>query len=165
MAGLIVGGTFDDKGGKASHFVDQLSSYLNARAVNGGHLNLLHQLDMTEVSWLLWMPNIDNSVPKILPHLLTRYPHIKLIQSKRAIERIYSNEDIKNRLDQSGAELAIIIRKNEQAIYSFTVLDKSGNALYTGESLEHAARILLAGINALFVNTLGDFDSAARGGK
>lgn len=165
MSGLLVGGTFDENGGKSSYFVAQLAQFLNATCINGGNLSELDHIDLSPYSWLMWMPNIDNAIPKHLPHILKKYPHLHLVQSKRAIERHYTNEQIVDRLHQSGAELALIIRKDMHSVYQFTVLTKKSEICYEGPYLEDSANALLAGINASFVNTLTDFSEAARGGR
>ncbi len=122
---FVVGGTFDEDGGKPSYIVSQLMESLGAEGINGGCLTEL-EIDFTEISTLIWMPNIDNAEDKILPEIKKANPHILLIQSKRVIEKDYQVSDVVGRLLTSKSLLGIMITK-ESGDYTYRVIDPLGN--------------------------------------
>lgn len=125
MTKLIVGGTFDNMGGKPSYIVSQLHRHLKWDFINGGDLGVLETVDFSKLSVLLWMPNIDNSEDKILPNIKKINQKLLLIQSKRVIEKSYTENDVIGRLLQSHSALGIMITKDEN--YNFKLLDPLGN--------------------------------------
>lgn len=134
---FIVGGTFDNNGGKPSYIVSQLMELLGADGINGGHLYELG-LDFKAMSSLVWMPNIDNGEDKILPTIKKANPHLLLIQSKRVIEKEYTIGDIVGRLLASKALLGIMITK-EEGEYNYRVIDPLGNQHCNTSKLEKLA--------------------------
>ena len=152
---MIVGGTFDNTGGKSSHFVDQIAhearqwiepDKVEVVVLNGGNLSELDESTIANsLEWataLLWMPNIDNSVAKILPTIKKKYPALVLIQSKRVIEKEYSDFDIIKRLLASHAALGLKITKEDDT-YQFTILDPLGNAWAENTTLSVAIDCLM----------------------
>jgi hypothetical protein len=147
MRVLLVGGTFDHNGGKASKIIAELSEHLalNVKVtINGGSLDFLHQvLDVhlygTDV--LLWFPNIDNVEDKILPELKKRNPKLLLVQSKRAVERDYTPSDMIGRMLQSHSNLGVLMDMPADRL-RFRVLDPLGNLWGETEDVRELANTL-----------------------
>ena len=140
---LIVGGTFDNNGGKPSKVVSALSPYLGEQ-LNGGYLNELEQLNLSDYKCVVWMPNIDNKEDKILPTIKKKYPTILLVQSKRCIEKWYEDSDVIGRLLKSHAGLGIKIEDSGSRLipYQFKLLDPLGNIYADTSCIPVFGRIL-----------------------
>ena len=65
MRKLIVGGTFDENGGKSSYIVSELSKTMGWETVNGGSVEIIRTFDPTGIDVLMWMPNVSNDELKI----------------------------------------------------------------------------------------------------
>jgi hypothetical protein len=152
----IVGGTFDEYGGSESHFVNQIATQAlkwigygvgKVNCINGGDIADLYssaeQGLFHDYQAVLWMPNIDNKHPKILPNIKKSNPALILIQSKRVIEKEYSDLDIIKRLLASHSALGLKITKADDE-YQFTILDPLGNAWAENTSLDVAVEALMA---------------------
>lgn len=128
MKKLIVGGTFDENGGKPSYFVSQLADSLGDgwECINGGHIDIIRQFSPIGCNVLLWMPNVSNDEAKIIDNLKVVNPRMILIQSKRVIEKEYLPADVVGRLLKSHSLLGIMITKPED-VYWFEVFDPLGN--------------------------------------
>lgn len=60
---LIIGGTFDNNGGKPSYIVSQLAKHMTSSVMNGGYIHELTSpnskySDYSKYKALIWMPNI-----------------------------------------------------------------------------------------------------------
>lgn len=128
MKKMIVGGTFDENGGKSSHLVDQLFQSLGSEweCVNGGDVNFIKSFEPTGIDVLVWMPNVSNDEAKIIDTLKQKNQRMILIQSKRVIEKEYNPSDVIGRLLKSHSLLGIMITK-ENNQYSFRLFDPLGN--------------------------------------
>lgn len=129
MKKLIVGGDWTANGGRQSEIVKTLAACLKWPALNGGDLVDLRKLVPTikDIDVLLWMPNISNDEAKLLPDIKKVNPHLLLIQSKRVIEKSYTESDIIGRLLASHANLGIMITKPDLGSLHFKLLDPLGN--------------------------------------
>lgn len=123
---LLVGGTFDAKGGKPSGLISKIGSQLGCPYINGGMLDMLYKLNFSDLKVLLWFPNIDNSEDKILPLIKDSYPTLLLVQSKRITGNNYSEGDVVGRLLKSRSNLGVIFREVEN-LYHFQLIDPLGN--------------------------------------
>jgi hypothetical protein len=167
---LIVGGTFDHAGGRPSNIVyqihvraklwvgDRLRQFRRnyeydeldgVECINGGHLFWLLEefkankgLRYQDCQAILWMPNIDNSHEKILPELKKARPDLLLIQSKRIIEREYTDFEIIKRMLASHSALGFIITKPDDE-YKFSVVDPLGNSWADKTVLADAVDVLV----------------------
>lgn len=145
---LLVTGTFDDKEGKASHFGnvlrDKAEGYkIDVTHYNGGHLTDFNAImnDMHTFGSILWMPNVDNSVEKMLPVIKNLAPKAILISSKRVIEKMYDEFAIVGRLLKTHSNLGLVVSKEDKD-YKFSLLDPLGNRWCDKVSLEDAADVL-----------------------
>lgn len=158
---FIVGGTFDEKGGKSSYVVAQLMEYLNAEGINGGKLSDL-EIDFASMDTLIWMPNISNAEDKILPSIKKDNPHLLLIQSKRVIEKEYTIGDIVGRLLASKSLLGIMIT-HERGTYVYRLIDPLGNKHFQTVNLRYLARAIKKRVN--YIKGLSRVGSISIGNK
>lgn len=145
---LLVGGTFDEWGGKASKIVKAMfkefktQSYFrwDVTLYNGGTILSLYDIIAYKVfkhDAVIWMPNISNEVEdKMINSIKENNPTIILVQSKRAVEKEYGDEDVIRRLLRSHSALGIKITKdNSLNKYYFSLLDPLGNIYYYGSEV------------------------------
>lgn len=144
MKVLIVGGTFDNDGGKPSFFVQEISKAFfefETMTINGGSLDMIAMTNFSIYDIIVWMPNIDNSEDKILPHIKKINPRCTLISSKRVIEKEYTEFDVIGRLLKSHSNLGIMITKDEE--YNFQLLDPLGNSYANTGNINELAENLV----------------------
>lgn len=130
MQKIIVGGTYDNNGGKSSYIVDCLAQSLGKDwlCVNGGTLDYIRQFNPEGVEVLIWMSNISNDEVKTLGDLKVKNPEMILIQSKRVIEKEYQPSDVVGRIQKSQSALGIMITK-EEGHYRYRLLDAVGTVV------------------------------------
>ena len=89
MRKVIIGGTFDEQGGKSSYIVSGLSTALGNEweSINGGDIQFIRDFDPTGINVLIWMPNVSNDEIKVIGDLKVKNPRMILIQSKRVKSR------------------------------------------------------------------------------
>lgn len=133
MEKVIVGGTFDNDGGKSSYIVDCFAKSLGSqwKCINGGTLDYIRQFNPLGIKVLIWMPNISNDEIKTLGDMKVKNPEMLLIQSKRVIEKQYHPADVVGRIKKSQSILGMMITK-EEGTYYYRLLDTNGNVvIYT----------------------------------
>ncbi len=145
---FIVCGTFNNDGGEKSYFGQQLLNSLGYKGINGGYLDDLINFDFSKYSVLIWMPNIDNSVKKILPNIKKQNKSLLLISSKRVIEKTYNEIEIIGRLLKSKSNLGIMIEKTENE-YNFKLLDPLGNIYCNTSSILELSKTIQNRVNFL----------------
>lgn len=64
---MIVGGTFDKNGGRASVIVKMLAKCLGLLVINGGSLKTLKEINHLDGALNIWLPNVPNEVEKFYP--------------------------------------------------------------------------------------------------
>ena len=155
----IVGGTFDIGSGKASYSVEELIVSARHRynkdgfvfALNGGNLEdldgLVPWLKGHKYDCLIWMPNIDNKEDKILPTIKQQYPNLLLVQSKRVVEKPYTDFEMVKRLLNSHSSLGIRITRPDG--YRFEVIDPLGNSWNKPAPLSGMGEVLWGRIDEL----------------
>jgi len=113
---LIVGGTFNAEGGRASGYINKLAAALTAELplakvslVNGGTYEAL--ADEIEavgaVTHLAWFADVPNDYPKLLPVLKKRYPAMVLVASKNNRKGLYSRDALYARMHAARNELLV----------------------------------------------------------
>ncbi|MFA5040177.1 MAG: hypothetical protein WC464_00900 [Bdellovibrionales bacterium] len=145
---IIVGGTFDYNGGKASRLIASMADGTGWECVNGGNLSALTEIDFKKYGAAVWMPNIDNAEKKILPDIKKNNPGLLLISSKRAIEKHYTPFDVVSWLPKSRSSLGIMIDK-PNGRHRFRLLDPIGNQYCNTTHIEKLSGALLARVNYL----------------
>lgn len=117
---LVVGGTFDEKGGKKSSLIQKLFEDKitnNDLLINGGNIedikNILNIVPDYKI--IAWFPNISNEVPK-MRNVKEINPYSIFIMSKRNDGK-YSIKDIIVKGLENNANLIIEFSKNGDKFY------------------------------------------------
>jgi hypothetical protein len=149
MSCLIVGGTFNEEGGKSSKIVSEMAKNLSWNVVNGGSLKVLHSIKFEQYKTVLWMPNLNNDLEKMLPEIKKRHETLTLISSKRVVEQDYTQADIIGRLLKTKSNLGIMITQDEALIYKFQLLDPLGNHWITTTSIPELCQAIKSRLSTL----------------
>lgn len=153
---VLVGGVFDEEGGRTSgyfrKFAEHLQSLLGAshcRVVNGGtYAGLCEELNrVSEVSHLFWFADVPNTLPKLIPQLKLRYPGLVLISSKNNRRQAYTREQLFARMVASQSHYLLEFTESPSGQLQGTILSSNGTAL-----LEHCLDI--ATITAVFASVI-----------
>lgn len=149
MKNWLIGGTFDMEGGKPSKLVQSLYDSLGDtwHLINGGTIQELQKLANTDIKsgldTLIWMPNISNDENKLLPHIKAQNPSLHLIQSKRVVEKKYTLQDIKTRLQASQATHCIMIAQDEiTKTYLFSLINDLGGIVHSTSNIQEIGQCL-----------------------
>jgi len=141
MRVLLVGGTFDNEGGKASSLIEHLISGVKQELdikgedkltiVNGGFIKYLSEVliqphALSYFDAVLWFANIDNSELKFVQNIKKIRPSILLVTSKRCIETDYNKADVVAHALNIKSNLVLEIRKPFKQ-FTGGLLDPLGN--------------------------------------
>lgn len=112
---LIVGGTFDQNGGRPSKIISILISAIpGAEVINGGKFCNLERL--TEIipnyDVVFWFPNVPNNLPKDLRDIKSRYPNKIVVTSKRNSAGEYQFSQLVNRALTLKSNLLLEFARN-----------------------------------------------------
>ena len=120
---LVVGGTWDEKGGRPSKIITALANELEADRYNGGSRFDLRKVAQSAGKYdlIVWMPNVDNDHEKIYPK---KAQGAVLICSK-VMRPGYAKAEAITRIFQMHANAVIQIHKPDR--YVFTLTDALGN--------------------------------------
>jgi len=137
---IIVGGSFDDVGGRSSSVVAKLATALGPEweVINGGTMESLRAFSVDGLKVLIWMPNVSNDEDKFLDRLKPQNPEMLLIQSKRVVEKDYTSGDVIGRMLKSHSNLGIMITQAD-GLYQFQLLDPLGNSWCVTPSIPELA--------------------------
>lgn len=85
MKTFVVGGTFDNQGGRKSKIISEMFASLDVHVVNGGYFNDLATVYETigDFDIVCWFANIPNDLPKEMRNIKTCFPNKIVIHSKR----------------------------------------------------------------------------------
>lgn len=127
---ILVGGTWDEKGGKFSRIIDIMGRTLgkNATVYNGGfyqHLNHIQMYKPSQVDVIMWFPNIPNHLNKKLD-IKKAFPKVILVTSKNNVEKCYSFQEIIVHGLALKSNLILEISKQTDTYYG-RLLDPLGN--------------------------------------
>ena len=154
---LIVGGTFDNNGGKQSSVIELIDSYIyitapkwNTECINGGTIDKLKKcLEQTkDADIVFWFANVDNSEEKIR-NVKEINPRCMLITSKRNDfvnpedknpKRKYDFEDLLQRALATKANLCFEFTKMGDKLFNIRVFDPLGCIWYDGTDIMNAVR-------------------------
>lgn len=154
MKVLIVGGSFDENGGRPSGLVAKMISaiamYIDVddfTAYNGGTFNELSQAynECAQYDVVFWWPNVSNDVPKVR-NIKEVAPHVMLVSSKRNDDNKYSFQELVNHALTMKANLTFEFNKCEDGKFFIRIFDPLGSCWYEGKDIDSAA---LAAINRL----------------
>lgn len=118
---LIVGGTFDENGGRNSKIVSKIfeGALKEGDSIfNGGHIDEIQKiLEMSkDYDIVVWWPNIDNRYEKIR-NVKEINSHATLIISKRNDESKYGIKDLIVRQLEARANLMVVFEKTNDRIF------------------------------------------------
>jgi len=128
---LIVGGNFET--GKPSGYVRRLVEAMAPRRAaivhNGGDWAALERICQTlpDHGAILWMPDVDNSRPKLVDSIKKLAPRTLLITSKRNDAGRYSFGDLVARALRSHSGLMLELSKSGDGFVAATLMDPLGN--------------------------------------
>lgn len=142
---LLVGGNYNQDGGKASGLVNKMFCCLQeiikennmlVNMYNGGTVadleRILEETKFADV--VIWMPNVPNDVPKIR-NVKEVNPYTMLITSKRNDGGKYTFQEIINRSLGLKANMTIEFRKTDSGIFNMMAFDPLGTCWYDGVDL------------------------------
>lgn len=145
---LIVGGTFDREGGRASSIVNKISEGVskysniydndhNTTLYNGGNIEDLPRIleSVKEQSIVFWMPNVSNDEIKIRDVKSINHKVI-LVNSKRNDNSKYTFAELIQRSLAAKANLTIEFSKGEDGIFNMLLFDPLGNSFYEGSDID-----------------------------
>lgn len=158
---LLVGGRFDDQGGKPSGYVKKLFTSLQRELPgdweihNGGEWNTLEagmQEKIKAADVVLWFPDVPNDKHKVVRDLKQINPKMMLVTSKNNIEeqgRNYNRLELVARALQSKANLLIELNKKDGQFVA-TIIDPLGNEFAFQEPvIEKVARAVAGRLSEL----------------
>ena len=148
MKFLIVGGSFDDNGGRPSSIVSKFAQeFKNAgieevETFNGGNFSEIEGiLDKTkDADVVLWWANVPNDKPKIRD-VKSVNPKCMLVTSKRNDNEKYNFGELVNRALGAKANLCIEFSKVDGRFQMF-VFDPLGNEWYKGFDIGECCKVL-----------------------
>ena len=122
---LIVGGTFDDNGGKLSSVVNQIMAAMldesfDVKLYNGGSFDQVESIleECKYFDYILWWANVPNDKPK-LRNVKEINPKAMLVTSKRNDDNKYSFAELINRALGAKANLCVQFSKVNDPVISF----------------------------------------------
>ncbi len=142
---LIVGGTFDDNGGKASSIINMVAAEMTAfdvKLYNGGYFSQIEDIlnECKYFDYILWWANIPNDKPK-LRNVKEINPKALLVTSKRNDGNKYSFAELINRALGVKANLCVQFCKKDD-IFEMMLFDPLGNSWYVGDDIFKLCRAM-----------------------
>ena len=144
---LIVGGTFDDNGGKPSSIVNKvyetiLADGYDVTVYNGGYYNDIQEILESTINYkyVFWWANVPNDKEK-LRNVKDINPKCILITSKRNDDEKYGFAELINRALETKANLCVEFSKWND-MYKMRVFDPLGNLWYSGLNIMDMVRVV-----------------------
>lgn len=145
---LVVGGTFDLTGGKASSIVSKVAQSLKNHnkeitIYNGGNYSELENIikQVSTADAVIWWANVPNDLDKIRNVKEINYKTM-LINSKRNDNNKYNLFEIQQRNFAEKANLCTIFEKVEDK-FKLTLIDPLSNCFYEGYDIEEFVKQLV----------------------
>ena len=156
MRYLLIGGTFDDNGGKSSKIIGTIGSTISSHLNHGDSLTVLNGGDYSRLSDIInvelakekydavfWFPNVDNSKEKVR-NVKEILPTTLLVTSKRNEDKKYTFLDLEQRALEAKANLLLEFAVDTATKnITFNVMDPLGNLWYTGTTINDATKAML----------------------
>lgn len=148
---LMVGGTFDDNGGKASSVVrkffeaiQDFDTFDECRLYNGGEYSTVESLlDLCkDYKFVIWWANVPNDKPK-LRDVKSVNSRCILVTSKRNDGDKYTIQELINRALGTKSNLCIEFKKDESGKFNMMIFDPLGNNWYSGNDIHECASKLV----------------------
>ena len=145
---LIVGGSFDDNGGRPSSIVNKVAKGIadtgayKVKAYNGGHFDQIESIlcYSKDFDYIIWWANIPNDKPKIR-NIKELNPKTILVTSKRNDNNKYGFAELINRALEAKANLCVQFSKVDDK-FSMMIFDPLGNCWYNGNDIQEMCRSL-----------------------
>lgn len=158
---LIVGGTFNQEGGRPSGLVRSIiegihnTHEFDIAAVNGGTVEDLHDNilpSVTDYKVVLWFANVSNDEVK-LRDVKALNPKCILITSKRNDGGKYTFAELISRALAIKANLTIEFSKDPDGLFNMMLFDPLGNVFYDGFMVDEMCDKLLERTKQLLLFT------------
>jgi hypothetical protein len=149
---LIVGGNFDNEGGRPSKIIDCMydeiskDSEFEATIFNGGAVEDLHNRILPSVidyKVVLWFANVSNDEDK-LRDVKAINPKTILITSKRNDNNKYTFAELISRALAIKANLTVEFSKQEDKFINMMLFDPLGNVFYNGLAVKELCEKLIS---------------------
>ena len=145
---LIVGGTFDDNGGKPSSVVNKVYETFVAQGYavdvfNGGYFEDVEKILESTVNYkyVIWWANVPNDKEKIR-NVKEINPKCILITSKRNDNDTYGFAELINRALGAKSNLCVEFSKWND-IYKMRLFDPLGNLWYSGMDVVYMTTVMM----------------------
>lgn len=127
---LVVGGTFDNDGGRQSGIIKKLGDVLGSEVINGGTLHDLKSTPTNGYELVIWAPNVPNAEDKFYPN---KDRGAILICSK-VMREGYTRFDSVSRIFRMRGNAVCEIRSVDKR-FEFALVDALGNEWYSGSGI------------------------------
>lgn len=150
---LIVGGTYDENGGRASGLLKKIAECVNTENVqvfNGGTMDDLN-VAFNECQFhdvVFWWPNVSNDQPKIR-NVKEVAQNVMLVSSKRNDDGDYSFQELVNHALGMKANLTFEFRKMHEKKFFMRVFDPLGSCWYEGDDVQAAMNAAISRLKFL----------------
>lgn len=159
---LVVGGTFDNDGGRKSGFITKYADAIriwspaddSVTCINGGHYDILKPLLDTAADYhaVFWFANVPNDFEKVRD-VKAVAPKVMLISSKRNDGGKYTFEELLQRALAVKANLCYEFSVRTGGIIHIRVFDPLGCIWYDGENIDDAVKKTLERLRSLLLVT------------
>ena len=154
---LIVGGTFDNEGGRPSGLISNIITYFrneedfSITSVNGGFVADLHNEilpNVVDFDVVLWFANVPNDEDKIRD-VKAINPKAILVTSKRNDNSKYTFAELISRALAIKANLTVEFSKEPDGFFNMMLFDPLGNVFYDDFVVPELCSKLISRINQL----------------
>jgi len=137
LESVVVGGVWDNNGGRPSKIAEKIASYLKADLINGGNIeDLKRRVNISKYKIIIWMVNISNDEGKDYPK---KNQGSVLVVSK-VMRDGYTSADAAKRIFAMHGNAVIEIRKNESGRIFFRLVDALSNEWASTDDIEVLCR-------------------------
>jgi ribulose-5-phosphate 4-epimerase/fuculose-1-phosphate aldolase len=149
---VMIGGKFDDQGGKSSGYIHKLYLALSAvnqhfKLHNGGSFSSLEHIisKLQDFHVIFWMPDVPNDKEKLVLKIKTLYPHSVLITSKNNLMHKYSILEIISKALATKSNLFVVFDSLSGGPHNIqaTIYDPLGNCYGGSLDIEKVAVLLI----------------------
>ena len=157
---IVIGGKFDDQGGRPSGYVKKLYGHLSAinpggSLINGGSFSdlkgLVDVIESLPCKAMLWFPDVPNDKEKLIKQIKVKNTKLLLVTSKNNLDRKYSFMELVARALQVKANLFVEFTDpvhDPKRIHA-SVCDPLGNCFSRTEKIEGTAVALMSRLEEL----------------
>lgn len=143
---LIVGGTWNEKGGMPSSIIKKMHKIMNVANVhNGGNYNDLRKIieSTPKYEYVFWFANVENNDLAKIRNVKDYNPKCMLITSKRNDNNKYTYEELLQRALSQKANLCFEFSKVADKLFNIRVFDPLGCVWYDGTNIDDAIKATL----------------------